>query len=255
MAFPKNSYANFYNKVRRLLREGYIAEVDGAGLNGILLQLTKKGFNFLKSDLNQLREERFAPQSVNHDYWATAVQLGDLIFGIPSGIKFFTEQEFHCTDDSNLPEWVPKSRSHVPDGFTSVQGSGGSRVIAFEVDLNIKEMLRYDKAGFYFDAGLSKFDVVLWVCGNSWILNRIKERLQGLKLRNIDIHQFMLTSDFRKDGWEAKIVHGSLAGQTIREIHLLQPRCKPVVNPLQPPCKRATDIFFPKTKTQRSIKR
>ncbi len=90
-----------------------------------------------------------------------------------------TEQELQCTDDSLLPPWVPKSRSHIPDGLTQIKSGKDSAVIAFEVELNLKPMLRYDKAGYYFDAGLSKFDVVVWACANDWIAKEIATELKG----------------------------------------------------------------------------
>lgn len=219
IAFKKISYGNYYDKIRRLIGEGLIIERPVLGIGCTVLQLSKKGFELIKYELGDLRENRFAAQNVTHDYWASAVQIGEFIQGLPEEVRFFTEQQLQCTDDSLLPEWVPKSRSHIPDGLTHIKGDKDPSVIAFEVELNLKPLLRYDKAGYYFDAGLSKFDVVIWFCANKWIIQEISARLAGLKLRNHEIHQFLLTSDFRVHGWNAKIEQGSMAGTSLREIY------------------------------------
>lgn len=255
IAFDEISYGNFYDKVRRLIGERYIIERDGPGLTCVVLQLSKKGFEFLKSELGELRENRFAAQSVTHDYWATVVQLGDFVFGVPKEVKFFTEQQLQCADDSLLPEWVPKSRSHVPDGMTYVERANSKKVVAFEIELNLKPLLRYDKAGYYFDAGFSKFDVVLWVCANKWILNEIKNRLSGLKLRNLDIHQFVLASDVRLNGWDAQIANGTFAGTSIREIFDCNPSVKPQESLRKASGTAMSEIFFPVAKSARGLGR
>ena len=77
IAFEKNSYGNFYSKIRRLLREGHIVERGGVGLKTSVIQLAKKGFDYIRYDLGELRENRFVAQSVTHDYWATAFQAFD----------------------------------------------------------------------------------------------------------------------------------------------------------------------------------
>lgn len=254
VAFQEIKYSNFYKKIRRLLDEGYITEWRGSAFTFDLLHLSKKGFDVLKHDLGELREERFLPQSVVHDYWATAIQFGEFIHEIPDGIRFFTEQELQCTYDSHLPEWVPKSRTHIPDGLTRIKCGDDVRVVAFEVELNLKEFLRYDKAAYYFDAALSKFDVVVWLCANPWIQDKIVERLKTLQIRNHDIHQFMLTSDFQANGWAAEIKGGTLTGQTLSDIYLVK-RCVTPGSTLDKAwVGRSSEIFFPTRKSPNGIK-
>jgi hypothetical protein len=254
LVFKEIKYGTFYKKIRRLLDEGYILEWRGSAFPFDLLHLSKKGFDALKYDLGELREERFAPQSVVHDYWATAIQLGEFVHKIPDEIKFFTEQQLQCTDDCHLPQWVPKSRNHVPDGLTKIKYGEQSRVVAFEVELNLKAFIRYDKAAYYFDAGLSNFDVVIWLCANDWIINKITARLKSLRLRNHDVHQFILTSDFQANGWDAKITKGSLTGQTLSEIYMAKSWIEAGSTLDQPWITRSAEIYFPKLKSPNGIK-
>ncbi len=246
IAFEAICYGHFYSKIRRLLREGYIIERHDTDLKCTVLQLAKKGFEVLRYDLGELRENRFAAQSVAHDYWATAFQIGEFIQAPSSDVRFFTEQEIQCTDDSLLPEWVPKSRTHIPDGLTRLKCGGQKSVVAIEVELNLKPPLRYDKAGYYFDAGLSKIDVVLWLCGHRWIARKIESRLSGLKLRNREIHQFALTSEYRSLGWDCKIVSGNLSGKTLREIYIVKGHKTPLEQSSNNALTLMQKIFFPK---------
>lgn len=255
IAFEKNSYGNFYSKVRRLLREGYIVERGGIELKCPVIQLAKKGYEYIQFDLGELREKRFVAQSVTHDYWATVFQIGEFILGLPDNVKFFTEQEIQCTDDTLLPEWVPKSRSHIPDGLTLVTDGENRAVFAIEIDLNLKPLLRYDKAGYYFDAGLSKVDVVLWLCATKWIASEIESRLSGLKLRNPGIHQFLQTADYAKLGWDAAVESGSLKGRTIREIYLSKGYKTPLETPSNTYRTVMPKIFFPNGKSPQFTRR
>jgi hypothetical protein len=217
--FNSISHWSFYQKVRRLIAEGYVIERTGVDLEVSVLQLSKKGFEYLKYDLGYLRQHRYAAQSVTHDYWVTAFQLGEFFINPSSDVEFLTEQELHCTDDSLLPEWVPKSREHFPDGFTRIKNANSDSVFAFEVDLNLKPELRYIKSGYYFDGIDCKTDVVFWLCDGVRLMERIFEFLNLAKLRRPEIFHFVLLDDFKKFGWRAVTRSGREKNKTIREIY------------------------------------
>ena len=214
-----------------------------------VIQLSKKGFDYIRFDLGELREKRFVAQSVTHDYWATAFQIGEFITGRPTEVTFFTEQQIQCTDDSLLPLWVPNSRSHIPDGLTKFAFGPDPMVLAIEVELNLKPLVKYDKAGYYFDAGLSKVDLVFWVCGKAWIAKEIEKRLRGLKLRNPGIHQFVLMAEFEKHGWDAVIERGNLKGQSVRHVYQTKGQLSSNESPAKSQQTRTSAILFPKTKS------
>ncbi len=221
LVFNDISWWNFYKKTRRLIREGYLIERTGDGLEFDVLQLTKKGFDFIKYDLGELKEMRFNAQSVVHDYWASAFQMGEFIRDGSGGVDFFTEQEVQCTDESLFPSWMPKSKEHIPDGLTSIKSGGRERSFAIEVELNLKPPIRYDKAAYYFDAESSKIDVVFWLCGSVAIAQAIFKRLKNANLRRLDVHHFCLTDDFKNLGWEMTARSGLYKGKTLSEIYLV----------------------------------
>ena len=184
------------------------------------LQLGKKGFEFLKTVLGELRENRYAAQSVTHDYWAMAFQVGEFLHVESSNVDFFTEQEIQCKDDSLFPDWVFRSREHIPDGMTLIKNGKERSVIAIEVDLTIKPLLRYDKAMYYFDAYDSKTDIVFWLVDGVNVMNGIYDRLVAGKIRKFDIHHFVLLSDFKKLGWNAIARTGQFTQKSVHDIYV-----------------------------------
>lgn len=232
-----------------MFREAYLVEREVQGFDVPVFQLSKKGFDVIKFDLGELREKRFAPQSVAHDYVSAAFQLGDFIHGNHSA-ELLTEQEHQCTDDSLLPAWVPKSREHIPDGFTRLGLPGGGEVVvAIEVELNLKPWIRYDKAAHYFDMSPTKIDVVFWLCNGMKLAQEIYKRLLGLNLRKIEIHSIVLLDDFRSQGWQAPIRSGQFKGKTVREVYGTKSAQKPYKTHTKAVQNGNSEIFFPVKKT------
>jgi hypothetical protein len=226
-----------------------LLERDALQWDASAFQLSKKGFEVLRYDMGELRENRFAAQSVAHDFIATAFHLGDFVLGVPENVRFFSEQEIQCTDDSLLPAWVPKFRDHIPDGLTRVKAGQGDSVFGLEVELNLKPMLKYDKAAYYFDSSLSKVDVVFWLCGAVWIAKEISQRLQGLKLRNREIHHFIAMEDFKEKGWQAVARSGAYRGKTVQEIYNARGVQWPGNTSAIAGQSSCHEIFFPKKKS------
>jgi hypothetical protein len=240
--------------MNRLKREGLLVDRDGLGLDCPVLQLSKKGFDYLKFDLGELREKRYAAQSVAHDYWASVFQLGEFIQNQSTHVELFTEQEIQCTDDSLLPRWVPKFRDHIPDGMTLIRNGETEAVIATEVELNLKPLLRYDKAGHYFDTSFSKNDIVFWLCANTNIAQHILNRLFGMKLRNFDIHNFVLTSDFKELGWESSVRAGSYKSKSIKDVYVSKGYPKPSCSLSLSYPQRLRPVFFPVVNSPRPLR-
>jgi hypothetical protein len=249
ICFSFNGFGRFYNKIRRLIIEGYVTDAVGDGLDFHVLQLTKKGFNLIQHDLGELRELRYAPQSVAHDYWATAFQLGSLYSTTTEIVTHISEQEIQGLASDLLPDWVPTSRDHIADGLFKIGQGEDSLCCALEVDINLKSLLRYDKAAYYFDGADSKIDVVFWLCGNLHIAQTIYNRLQSINLNRLDIHHALVTDDFRNHGWNALARSGQFAGKKIQEIYALKSRGNPVESPLKPYGKEEMEILFPTLKT------
>ena len=113
MVFPKISRIGSYRKIRRLVKEGYLVEREVSRLSMDVIQLSKKGFDCIKYDMDELKQLRFAAQSVDHDYITSAFHLGEFVHAVPKGVVLLTEQQLQAVDNSLLPEWTPKSYEHI----------------------------------------------------------------------------------------------------------------------------------------------
>lgn len=254
LAFSDIGPWQVYRTIFRLLHEGYISEhsVMGCGVN--VLQLTKKGFSEIHNELGDLKELRFNPQSVTHDHWATAFQLGPFVKKTTDNVNFIAEQEVQAFDPGVMPEWISPSREHIPDGFTCIKGKDSETHIALEVELNLKSSLRYDKVAYYFDGIDSKIDLVFWLCANINIAETIFNHLVAAKLRRLGIHHFFIADDFRKLGCQTPARTGQFRTKTIEEILIAkewQNNSSTIARQWQ---NEINEIFFPQNKSPQKKK-
>jgi hypothetical protein len=214
---PAKSIWKFYQGLRRLLAEGYLKEISDSGAEIPLWTLTKKGFNFINGGNEALREERYQPQSVTHDYWASAFHLGDFIYGTPARVEMISEQELNAHDPECMKDWVPKGREHIPDGLTLIKMDMKNVVLAFETELSPKTLARYEDMIRYLDHH-DEIDLVFWLCADDYLIERITTKIVTLPRRQKAKHNFVRLNDFQKLGWRSPIVWGSKTKQTVREI-------------------------------------
>ncbi len=220
MVFSKISKLGSYRKIKRLVNEGYLIERKVGRLEIEVIQLSKKGFDCIKYDLGETRQLRFAAQSVDHDYIATAFHLGEFVYGVPKGVTLLSEQQLQTVDSSLLPSWAIKNYEHIPDGYIRFEAGEIKKTIAIEVELNYKSTIRYMKMGYYFDADREKVDTVLWLCDGIAIAQFIANQLFEAKPRNSGVHNIILLESWIELGWEAESIHGDSKGKSIREIYL-----------------------------------
>lgn len=249
IAFPNISFWRSYKIALRLVKEGYISEHSVLGTKVRVLQLTKRGFAEIRYELGDLKELRFNPQSVTHDYWATAFQLAPFIHDRKTEVQFITEQEVQAFDGGILPSWIPASRDHIPDGFTWIKEPNFETRIALEIEINLKSPLKYTKTAYYFDGIESPVDMIFWLCGSLGIAKFIFDILLKANLRNIESHHFFLTEDLKRLGWKAPARSGQFKDKSIQEI--LVARCwqgsgKLAARQWQG---STSEIFFPTTKS------
>ena len=249
MAFGEISQKNAYNKIRRLIKEEYIIEREGPKIKFPVLQLSKKGFDHIKYDLGELREQRFKAQSVTHDYLATAFLLSAKVNALGTDVKFFTEQELLCTDFSLFPNWISTSPRHVPDGFMKIKNEEKTLVVALEIELHIKAKYRYAKMAYHFTGSDPKTDVVFWLCDGDHLTNSVFECVRDAAPRNLDIHHFIDLIDFKNFGLDAMVFFGKFAGQKIRDIYPSKSHLIPIQSLSNTWENSFREIFFPTRKS------
>ncbi len=220
--FSKQSPSYAHRRLLRLKKEGVIAWVY---LNGIengksfAWELTKKGFAVILPLLPELRETGSNSESYEHDLLASAIHLGEWIYGLPNGCDIFTEQElkkYHC---DIYPDWVPKTTTRRPDGYWERPLDGEPVVIALEVELHQKNLTEY-RAIAQFYSRLPNLFRVVWLVRSKGIANAI---YSGLKDSGVDerLYSFLLEKDFKKHGWDTPFFMGRDAGKSL--FRLLSP--------------------------------
>ncbi|HEY8270925.1 MAG TPA: hypothetical protein VIG33_08550 [Pseudobdellovibrionaceae bacterium] len=249
LCFKKISANNAYRKVRRLIHEGYIEEALSTKIDLYALRLTQKGFNKIKYDIGYVTQERYLPQSVSHDYWAMAFQLGEYAFNPNKDVEFVTEQELQVTDSRLLPDWIPTVTNHIPDGCTKIKNAENSSYIAIEVELNAKPDLRYVHAAYYFEGVNRKIDTVLWLCDGNWLMERIFKLFLKLNLKRMEIHHFVLLEDFKKYGWDCQLRSGHEKNKIIRDVYAPRPHQLPGQTRPNPLSGKMHELFFSSKKS------
>jgi len=246
------SFWKFYQILRRLFNEGYLKEVSHSASSVSFWTLTKKGFQYIDDGSMGLTQARYQPQALLHDYWAMIFQLGDFVLGIPNSVEIISEQEFTARELSDLPEWVPKSKEHIPDGFTKVEKSHISSVMAFEVELSAKSDSRYEEMIRYLD---QKEEVtwVLWLCANDKIIQKITRQIVAVRRRRPLIHNFVLQKDVQDHGWSASFLWGELGGKTVYELLGQRPSQHAVNIPLTSHQPNAMSVYLETKKSPRQF--
>ncbi len=250
---PERSFWRFYRKLRRLYYEGYIKEVSDSKSSIIMWTLTKKGFQYINDGSMELVQKRFQPQALAHDYWAMAFHLGNFILKKPKNAELVTEQEFTAKDIADLPKWVPKTKEHIPDGFTKIATALGHEVIAFEVELSVKSDSRYEEMIRYLDQK-EEITWILWLCANEKIIEKITQKIVAVRRIRPMSHHFVLTKDVQKNGWSAIFLWGQMVGKTVQDL-IQSPPTSPVSHLVVTSTSPDTmNIYFSSTQSPKKFK-
>lgn len=249
----ERSFWRFYQILRRLHNEGYIKIVSIAENSIPLFTITKKGFQYLNDGSMELVQKRYQPQALLHDYWTTVFHLGEFILRASPHVELVSEQEFTAKELADLPEWLPRTKDHIPDGFTRIVTSNGPQVVAFEVELSTKSDSRYQEMIRYLDINES-INWVFWLCANRKIIQKITQQIVEVKRRRPMIHNFVLLDDVRNKGWAAPFLWGYLEKTTPGDFFAQQPGQQALNIPLTTYQPAAMAIFLAKDKSPRKFK-
>ncbi len=205
-----------YNRLRSLKQEGFIKHV---GLkeeqDGFVWTLTQKGFYRILSSMQELEEEGFAPDYLNHDLYVMALHLGDWFLGAPAGVEYFSEQQIRRSYKSHFPSWVPKLIGRIPDGYLLVPGKKSNSIFAFEVEFSIKDIKKYGPITKAY-AACDSISRAIWLVKNKkdamWLANKFEE----LEPESCKMHNIVDATDFKKVGWQAPILFGLEQNETLK---------------------------------------
>lgn len=201
-----------YNRLHQLKSRGYLRyQAISQGADGFAWTLTKRGFEAIQSHLPALMSDTFQSETPAHDFFVSAVHLGEWLKHAPPDVEFATEQELRSVV---APSWVPRNEMHRPDGYWRVPYKGRKVAIALEVELTLKRKDRYAlTATFYRDE--PSIERVVWIVRTQGMAKSISTALHRQAPENSPRHNFIIEHDIRTLGWGALIRCGRETGATL----------------------------------------
>lgn len=223
--FPGLSTLTPYRRLLRLADSNYLHYLHDNDASGCGWCLTPKGFKKIQHLLGELSGQGFRSEYPHHDTTVTAFHLGDWLTHQPEYTQTFSEQQLRRIPNELWDDWVPKSDSHRPDGY-SLMFKGEERfVFAFEVEMTLKAKSRYESVAVFYDLQQS-ISAVFWLVKSRLTVNSLKKYFESFNIRDAAKHNFIVMEEFRTLGWSASFVAGKYKGKKISEVLLHLPPTK-----------------------------
>ena len=213
--FPNLHPVIAYNRLNALKRGGFIQiqTLDSHGDRFVWI-LTQKSFRMLRNHLPALKEEGFRSENIEHDFYTSAVHLGEWLVQQPIKVELFSEQELRRYSLDHYPRWVPRTKLRRPDGYWHVPYNTQMITVALEVELTAKCVDDYGVlARFYKDN--PKVTRVVWITRTLSMAKYIEEKIRKEGTKEAPKHNFVVLSDFLKLVWHAPVLFGYEQGKTL----------------------------------------
>lgn len=217
--YKEKSYYRTYRRLRDLAQLDLITSLMSTDGNHYVWSLTEKGFSFLESHLPELDSNGFKSENRDHDFWVTAIHLGEWLTGIPKNCALISEQQLRRYSLSDYPEWTPKTSTHRPDGWWNINigKPQNQSLVALEVELSRKTPMRYHKAATYYSSTVKPYQVI-WVVGTSKDSDCIDEAIKSVSITRGEEQSFLTIDQYIQNQWQSKIEKGKNLGKTLLEI-------------------------------------
>lgn len=223
---PNGNAFTLYRRLLTLRNSGYIESLWIGEARGAVWGLGAKGFKDIRPYLLYYESNGFKSENYRHDHLVSAFHLGEWLVNQPEYTQTFTEQQLRRLPSEVWDDWVPKSTTHRPDGYSLYFEDDKAVVVAFEAELSFKEPARYERVVAFYDSEPT-IKMVFWLVESKAIFNSIRRAFEKCQVRDWPKHQFVLLNDFRKLGWMAQFFEGKFRGRTVSEFLLHSPHTKP----------------------------
>ncbi len=212
--FPNCKGKTAYNRLLSLRHAGLIrVRSDGMGQK-FVCTLDQRGFDAIREELPQLKEEGYKSEFMAHDLLVSAFHLGNWLVEKPKEAVLFSEQQLRRYEPEFYPDWVPKSEIHRPDGYSRVPLEGELSTVAIEVELTHKRDSDYTRVAEFY-GHYRNIKKVLWLVPRESMAAGLDEKLRSASRRTESPHNFILLEQFRLLGWESHISIGPDQGKTL----------------------------------------
>ena len=226
--YKEKTYYRTYRRLRDLAKLNFLTALMSTDGNHYVWSLTEKGFEFLESHLPELESHGFKSENRDHDFWVTAIHLGEWINGIPKNCALVSEQQLRRYKLSDYPDWTPRTSSHRPDGWWNINlgKPQNQSLIALEVELSRKTPMRYHKAATYYSNTVKPYQVI-WVVANSKDSKCIDDAIKSVSSSRGEEQSFLTIDQYIQNQWQSKIEKGKNQGKTLLEILGKSPESNP----------------------------
>jgi len=205
-----------YKRIKKLINLRLIG--SQTSLNGwqTVFGLRSKGFNAIRNSLPRLETSGYGSETIGHDILCAAFQQGDWIQKTPDNIAIVSEQQMRRFGRECLPEWLPSTIGHRPDGFTAISNGQTSSIHALEVEMSAKTPGQYEAIGYYYTRQKT-IDRVHWIVHSRTLFNRLMSTFKRYPSINVEKHNFMEVDEYVKNEWNTRIFFGPEKDLTFKE--------------------------------------
>lgn len=219
VAYKERSMEGAYKRLLKLQKMRLIKSISANTGDSYIWHLESLGFQLVLGVLPELVEVGYKSENKEHDFWVTAIHLGDWLAQTPQDCDIFSEQQLRRFHRDQYPEWVPRSSDHRPDGWWKVANTKANckELIALEVELSRKSPIEYQSVGEFYSSTITPYQV-LWVVRQESDIDYIQRHLLSGSKSNAEEQSFLLLGHYIQSKWLSKIIRGKNDGLTLREV-------------------------------------
>lgn len=217
--YKEKTYYRTYRRLRDLAHAKLITALMSTDGTRFVWSLSEKGFDLLADHLPELETKGFRSENRDHDFWVTAIHLGEWLDAVPKNCDLMSEQQLRHFKMSEYPEWVPKTSTHRPDGWWNINNGKpqNQSLVALEVELSRKSPARYKDVGVYYSKTVKPYQVI-WVATNHKEISFIEETIRSSSVSNGEEQSFLTIDQYIQKQWQSQIEKGKNQGKTLLEI-------------------------------------
>lgn len=219
LAYNGRSVYGCYVRLLDLEGKDFVISTGSWDMKTVVWHLGEAGYKALLTQFKSPIENGFRSENKDHDFWVSAIHLGEWISGTPNDCANFTEQELRKISLNEYPKWVPHTKEHRPDGWWKI-GLGKHNkesLIALEVELSKKSPQDYSDVGAFY-SNVIDVSQVIWVVRSESYKNYILSHLKKGSSTQASEHSFVLLDQYIEFQWQAQIIDGKHQGKKLIEI-------------------------------------
>ncbi len=219
LAYSERSVFGCYIRLLSLQDKDFVISTGSWDQKTIVWHLGDDGYRALSTQFKVPVENGFRSENKDHDFWVSAIHLGEWIAKTPEDCANFTEQELKKIALQDYPKWVPHTKEHRPDGWWKIGLGRHNResLIALEVEISKKSPQDYSDVGAFYSNTIDVCQVI-WVVRSESYKNYILAHLKKGSSTQASEHSFVLLDHYVQFQWHSQIISGKHQGKKLIEI-------------------------------------